>query len=59
MALLWLVFKWLSQPKVDNSPSWAEDKGGQEVVGKAGSSVEAFIRNRVFPFALSHAFGHT
>lgn len=40
-------------------PSWAEGERGQKVAGKAGSSVEAFIRNRGFPSVLSKSFGHT
>lgn len=59
MALLWLGFKWPLQRKVDNLPSWAESEDGEEVAGNAGSSVEAFIRNKGFPIALSSSFGQT
>lgn len=59
MALLWLGFKWPPRQKADTLPSWAKGEDGQEVVGKAGSSIEAFIRSRGFPSVLSKSFGHT
>lgn len=57
VALLWLGFKWSPQHIVDNLPTWAEGKGGQQAVANTGSSAEAFIRNRGFPTTLSNSFG--
>lgn len=58
MALLWLVFKWPPQHRLSTCLPGQRAMVGRRWV-ETDSSVEALIRNRGFPVALSNAFGQT